>query len=292
MKKELRVVGCILAGFIFFTGCSIKNQFKKYKKDTSKAAAQSNINVENTQNTDINASFLGSKELEGEYSLKRKNLESARDTENLKELKEFEDNINSSTSSIKKAYDDKITAVNNAMKTKIKKELDIELQRVRAEFQNTKKKIEAEYAAEKSKKMPYAENNRNVKLLKAEEENAEKERAANDRYAAKIEAESKSYENKKNGLNNLWNEYDRKIKQAQQERDNNKLAFKNKTIKEYDEKITKLDEDNIATESIWDNTVVNEDKVIKEFYKKEDEKYKIAVRDIISWRDNELSKIN
>lgn len=289
MKKELRAVGCILASVIFFTGCGIKNQLKKYKKDTSNVAAESNIDV--VQNVDMNGSSLGGKELEGEYSLKRKSLDSVRDTENLKELKEFEDNINLSANLIKKAYDAKIAAANNAMKTKIKKELDIELQRVKAEFQNAKNKIEAEYAAEKSKNMPYAENNRKVKLLQAEKENAEKERVVRDRYAAKIEAESKSYENKKNALNNLWNEYDRKMKQAQQERDNNKTAFKNKTIKEYDEKMTKLSEDNIATESIWDNTVMNEDKVIREFYKKEDEKYKIAVRDIINWRDDELSKI-
>ncbi|KYH27980.1 MULTISPECIES: hypothetical protein [Clostridium] len=289
MKKELRAVGCILASVIFFTGCGIKNQLKKYKKDTSNVAAESNIDV--VQNVDMNGSSLGGKELEGEYSLKRKSLDSVRDTENSKELKEFEDNINLSANLIKKAYDAKIAAANNAMKTKIKKELDIELQRVKAEFQNAKNKIEAEYAAEKSKNMPYAENNRKVKLLQAEKENAEKERVVRDRYAAKIEAESKSYENKKNALNNLWNEYDRKMKQAQQERDNNKTAFKNKTIKEYDEKMTKLSEDNIATESIWDNTVMNEDKVIREFYKKEDEKYKIAVRDIINWRDDELSKI-
>jgi len=282
-------VGCILASVIFFTGCGIKNQLKKYKKDTSNVAAESNIDV--VQNVDMNGSSLGGKELEGEYSLKRKSLDSVRDTENSKELKEFEDNINLSANLIKKAYDAKIAAANNAMKTKIKKELDIELQRVKAEFQNAKNKIEAEYAAEKSKNMPYAENNRKVKLLQAEKENAEKERVVRDRYAAKIEAESKSYENKKNALNNLWNEYDRKMKQAQQERDNNKTAFKNKTIKEYDEKMTKLSEDNIATESIWDNTVMNEDKVIREFYKKEDEKYKIAVRDIINWRDDELSKI-
>lgn len=275
---------------VFFTGCGIRNPFKKSTKDVSTTSEGQKV-AEEKNDSSVSNIFLGSKELENKYNLKRKDLDSARTTENLRNLKEFEDNISLNTNSMKKAYDDKIATSNNAIQDKIKKELDIELQRVKAEFENAKNKVQAEYAAEKSKNITSAEKNRGNKLLKVEKENAEKERIVNDKYALKIEMQSKTYENQKNTLSTLWSEYDRKIKTAQQERDNNKTGFKNKTIKEYDNRLKKLSEDKIATESIWENTILNEDKEILEFYKNEDEKYKSAIESIMSWRDNELSKI-
>lgn len=89
----------------------------------------------------------------------------------------------------------------------------------------------------------------------------------------------------------MWNEYDLKVKSAQQEKDNNKTAFKNETTKEYDNKIKKLFEDGIAIESIWENLVLEEDKKVSDFYKAEDKKYKSTIEDIINWRNGELSKM-
>ncbi|QGU93779.1 hypothetical protein GOM49_00240 [Clostridium bovifaecis] len=290
MKKRLKAISFILITIVIFTGCGIKNPFKKDTKNVSTTSEDQKTSEEN-KDSSVSGSFLGSKELESKYNLKRKNLDNARTTENLKDLKEFDDAVSLNTNSMKKSYDDKITTRNNAIQDKIKKELDIELQRVKAEFENAKNKVQAEYASEKSKNIASAEKDREDKLLKAEKENAEKERIVNDKYAIKIEVQSKAYENEKLILSNLWNEYDRKIKIAQQERDNNKITFKNKIIKEYNNKLKKLSEDKITTESIWENAVLNENKEILEFYKSEDEEYKTNVKSIMSWRDNEFSKI-
>lgn len=141
MRIRFGVIGIILAAVMSFSGCSIKNPFKKETKEAPAAATNNQTAVEKKKEVVTNSNFTGIKDLENKYNLKRKNLDNARNTDNLKELKAFEDTTNSKASSIKTAYEGKITTRNNALQDKIKKELDIELERIKAEFGNAKIKL-------------------------------------------------------------------------------------------------------------------------------------------------------
>jgi len=298
MKKIIILISTIML-VVVMGGCGIKNPFSKSSADTTSTSAQQNAS--NTKDTKATATIDERlQQLETKYSLERKNLERDRNLQDDKELKSFNDNIDINAKTVKKEYEDKISALNKSNQDKLKKDLTIELNRIKAEFENEKKKIEAEYTAEKARNSQTGttsstanspEKNRANKLYEAEQQKAEKERNANNNYALNLEVQSKVYESQLNQLNNIWAEYDAKIKSAKDQLNSSKQAIKTKTNLKYDNSMAKLKTDAIAVESMWQNIPSNEDEEIKSLWKVEEDKYENLVKEICTWRDNQLKSV-
>lgn len=298
-KKVVRILFSMLI-IVTLGGCSIKNPFKKEEAETTDTAVQQ-VETEKKEDQKVVAS-LGDvlQQLETKYSLQRKDMDRDRGIQSEKELKSFNEGVDSSSKTLKKEYETKIETLNKSSQDKIKKDLDIELNRIKLEFENEKKKIDAEYNAEKARDsqiaqsgatLNSAEKNKANKLFNAEKQKAEKERNVNNKYALNIEIQSKAYESQKNKLNNIWTQFDMEIKNAKDLLDTNKKSINLKANESYNNKMLKLKNDIITTESMWQNLVASENEEILSLWKIEEDKYKNSVKDALKWRDNELKSL-
>lgn len=299
VKKRFYILGCLLTVTLIFSGCSISNPFKKSNSEASTEATKEEQNKDG-QGIDVVGSGSARKtQVENQFMTERKSLENNRENKSKSDIAAFDNDIKAKDSQKQKEYSDKISKDNSEANNMLKKELQIELKRISNEYTNEKARIEAEYKAEVEKNKTVSQSNSLVtsseknkadKLYNAEKQKAEKEKIAKDKNAAKVAELSKKQENLNNTYNNIWNEYNKKIKLAAEEIDSNKKSLKEKINKEYDEKLKKLIDDEIINDTIWSNMIVSEDKEITNYYNEQDDIYKKLVNELIKWRDNQLLK--
>lgn len=300
VRKRLYILACLLTVTLIFGGCSITNPFKKSNSEASTESTkeQQNKGGQDIQDIDVVGSGLGSKtQVKNQFMTERKSLENNRENKSKSDIAAFNSDIKTKDSQKQKQYSDKISKDNSEANNMLKKELQIELKRISDEYTNEKTRIEAEYKAEVERNkivsqsnllVSSPEKNKADKLYNAEKQKAEKEKFAKDKNAAKVAEQSKIQENLNNAYNNIWNEYNEKIKLTAEERDSNKKNFKEEINKEYDEKLNKLIYDEIINDTIWSNMIVSEDKEITNYYKEQDESYKRTVNELIKWRDDQF----
>ncbi|MCY6485860.1 hypothetical protein OW763_16225 [Clostridium aestuarii] len=330
MRKKLYIICLFIISMLVLSACSIKNPFKKENKDVSVIDSQEQ-QVQNNESKMSTEDFLKKKKsVQKEYMVQREKLEEDRLAKSKIDIDAFEKDIVQKDKTKRKEYENKLEDKNKGTIDKINNNLKVEIAKINAEKTNIINKNSAEYNAEKTKndeslklveekiKQKYgnpstitsqeqteldkalnqtnelnymAEKNKLNKDAEAEKQRAEKERIAKDNVETRKAKQLKLQETIKNSFDNMWNKYEQKIAKAKEKKDKNENRFIQETKKEYDDKFQNLSNDDIMTDTIWTNLILEENKEIIRYCNEQMDEYKNAVDEIIRLKEDELTKL-